>query len=139
MTVDKLFPVNPIAMRILYPVLYLYSCTIRSYFTAAIVIPLLGVGCPLEWGIVCSIGCSAHLFRSVRFILKVGGGTSDYWISLLLLAVSRYCGWVGNVTSVPQGGPFRGIAQIDTLPIFRVLTTVPPHCVLYPEILGVVK
>ena len=29
--------------------------------------------------------------------------TSGY--RLLLLAVSRYCGRVGNVTSVPQGGP----------------------------------
>ena len=78
-----------------------------------------------------------HSFRSVRFILN--GGTSDYWISLLLLAVSRYCGRVGNVTSVPQGGPFRGITQIDTLPIFRVLTAVPPLCMLYPEIRGVFK
>ena len=35
------------------------------------------------------------------------------------------------------GGPFRDIAQIDILSIFRLLTTVPPHCVLYPEIRGV--
>ena len=32
------------------------------------------------------------------------------------------------------GGPFRDIAQIDILSIFSVLTSVPPHCVLYPEI-----
>ena len=32
------------------------------------------------------------------------------------LAVSRYCGRVGDVTSVPQGGLFRNIAQSDILP-----------------------
>ena len=32
------------------------------------------------------------------------------------------------------GGPFRDIAQIGILSIFRVLTPVSPHCVLYPEI-----
>ena len=55
---------------------------------------------------------------------------------LILLAVSRYCGRVGNVTSVTQGGPFRDIAQTDILPIFRVLTRVPPHCVLYLVLRG---
>ena len=34
------------------------------------------------------------------------------------------------------GGPFRDIAQIDLLSILRVLTTVPPYCLLYPEIRG---
>ena len=35
------------------------------------------------------------------------------------------------------GGPFRDIAQIGLPTTFRMLTTVPPHCVLYPEVRGV--
>ena len=63
------------------------------------------------------------------------------WISLNLACGVEILreGWERH--SGAAGGPFRDIAQIDLLPIFRVLTTVPPmvppHCVLYPEIRGV--
>ena len=40
--------------------------------TAARVIQLLVVDCPLEWEIVGGIGCRAHLGRSVIVIIKEG-------------------------------------------------------------------